>query len=466
MARSRANPPSDDTAALGRLPRRIRRWPFDRWPGWSHHPHVPETPTPAPSIAAPALGEPSRAEHARGLEEMTFLAEVARLAASARTFAELMGTIIDRARAAARADVCSIYLMDRDGTGVTLAATDGLDQDAVGRARLALGEGLTGLAARERTPVTSVDVNIDPRFAWIREVDQARYTSMCSVPMIWNDQVIGVLNVQTVDRRVFDASDVGFLETLAALLAGLVEKQRLQQEAESQLESLRAIDEARANLIAVVTHALRTPLAVVRAYVELLGGRVQATEQPDAAHWEAEALTQVDRLDRTVDSILESLRVFPDARATLSSIDLAALVEEETRIIAPMLRRHTLSSTFTVRPLRAWASDEMLRRLLGYLLENASKYAPQGGTIDVYGWELDGHAYLAVTDDGPGIPPQWRDRIFEPFVRLDDSPRGAGIGLFAARHLARAMAGDLRAEAREPAGSQFVLTLQQTRPEP
>jgi len=404
-------------------------------------------------------------DHARGLEEMTFLAEVARLAASARTFAELMGTIIDRARAAARADVCSLYLMDRDGTGVTLAATDGLDQEAVGRARLEMGEGLTGLAARERVPVTSINVNVDPRFAWIREVDQARYTSMCSVPMVWNDQVIGVLNVQTVEERVFGASDVGFLETLAALLAGLVEKQRLQQEAESQLESLRAIDEARANLIAVVTHALRTPLAVVRAYVELLGGRVQATEQPDAAHWESEALTQVDRLDRTVDSILESLRVFPDGRTQLASIDLAALVDEETRIVAPMLRRHTLSATFTSRPLRAWASDEMLRRLLGYLLENASKYAPQGGTIDVYGWELDGRAYLAITDDGPGIPAQWRERIFEPFVRLDDSPRGAGIGLFAARHLARAMAGDLRAEAREPAGSQFVLTLQQTRPE-
>jgi len=435
--------------------------PFDHWRDWSHHPHVPDT-VPSPAMTSDAF---AATDHARGLEEMTFLAEVARLAASARTFAELMGTIIDRARAAARADVCSLYLMDRDGTGVTLAATDGLDQEAVGRARLEMGEGLTGLAARERVPVTSINVNVDPRFAWIREVDQARYTSMCSVPMVWNDQVIGVLNVQTVEERVFGASDVGFLETLAALLAGLVEKQRLQQEAESQLESLRAIDEARANLIAVVTHALRTPLAVVRAYVELLGGRVQATEQPDAAHWESEALTQVDRLDRTVDSILESLRVFPDGRTQLASIDLAALVDEETRIVAPMLRRHTLSATFTSRPLRAWASDEMLRRLLGYLLENASKYAPQGGTIDVYGWELDGRAYLAITDDGPGIPAQWRERIFEPFVRLDDSPRGAGIGLFAARHLARAMAGDLRAEAREPAGSQFVLTLQQTRPE-
>lgn len=408
---------------------------------------------------------PSTGATERRLDELTFLADVARMAASARTFEELMGTILDRARAAARADVCSIYLMDRDRTGLTLAATDGLDQEAVGRARLAMGEGLTGHAALQRAPVTSIDVNVDPRFAWIREVDQARYTSMCSVPMLWGDEVVGVLNVQTIDRRDFGPADLHFLETLAGLLAGTVEKQRLQQDAVAQLEALRAIDEARANLIAIVTHALRTPLAVVRAYVELLGGRIQVAEQPDAAMWESEALTQVDRLDRTVDSILQSLRVFPNARVELARIDLSALVREETRILSPMLRRHELAATFTTEPMSAWASDEMLRRLLGYLLENASKYAPVGGLIDIYGWELDGVAHIAITDDGPGIPWEWRDRIFEPFVRLDDSPRGAGIGLFAARHLARAMGGDLRVEDREPAGSQFVLTLAQTRPE-
>jgi signal transduction histidine kinase len=416
-----------------------------------------------PESLAPA--GTTRPDTERRLEELTFLADVARTAASARTFEELMGTILDRARTAARADVCSIYLMDRDRTGLTLAATDGLDQEAVGRARLALGEGLTGLAALQRAPITSLDVNVDPRFAWIREVDQARYTSMCSVPMLWGEEVVGVLNVQTIDRRAFGTADVSFLETLAGLLAGTVEKQRLQRDAVAQLEAIRAIDEARANLIAVVTHALRTPLAVVRAYVELLGGRVQATEQPDAAVWESEALTQVDRLDRTVDSILESLRVFPNARVELSRIDIARLVREEARILSPMLRRHELETTFTQEPLYAWASDEMLRRLLGYMLENASKYAPVGGSIDIYGWELDGIAYIAVTDDGPGIPSAWRERIFEPFVRLDDSPRGAGIGLFAARHLARAMSGDLLVEDREPAGSQFVLTLQQTRPD-
>jgi len=133
------------------------------------------------------------------LEEISFLADVAHLAATARTWDELMGTVIDRAKAAARADVCSLYLTDRDGSGLTLAATNGLDQDAVGVARLEMGRGITGLAAEARSTVVSPDVHDDDRFAWIRGVDQARFTSMCSVPLVWDEQVIGVLNVQTIE---------------------------------------------------------------------------------------------------------------------------------------------------------------------------------------------------------------------------------------------------------------------------
>ena len=389
---------------------------------------------------------------------MTFLAEVARLAASTRTWDELMVTIVDRAQEAARADVCSLYLMDRDGAGITLAATNGLAKEYIGRAKLRLGQGITGIAAETRSPITSLDIRNDERFAWITGPDQP-HTSMCSVPLVWNDQVVGVLNVQTVRPRRFLASDVRFLETLAALLAGVVEKGRLQQEAEAQIESLRAIDEARANVIAVVTHALRTPLAVVRAYVELLGGRAQAGEQPDAQVWEREALQQVDRLDQAVDSILESMRIFPSGSMETGPMDLTAVVEETVTELGPLFRRHRLATDFLERPLRAHGAAEPTRRLLGYLLENAAKYAPVNGNIDLYGWRAEGRAYLAITDDGPGIPEEWRERIFDPFVRLDDSPRGAGIGLFAARRLAHSMGGQLTVEPRLPRGSQFVLEL-------
>ena len=198
-----------------------------------------------------------------------------------------MGTIVDRATAASQAEVCSLYLMDRDGTGVTLAATNGLDPEKVGVARLPLGVGITGSVAESRQPVASPNVHDDPRFHWIRGVDKARYTSMCSVPLIWNQKVVGVLNVQTVRQREFSKQDVSFLEALAGLLAGTVERNRLQKEAEAQVESLRAIDEARASLVAVVTHALRTPLAVVRAYVELLGSAARRRDAVDPEAIEA-----------------------------------------------------------------------------------------------------------------------------------------------------------------------------------
>jgi signal transduction histidine kinase len=270
---------------------------------------------------------------------------------------------------------------------------------------------------------------------------------------------VGVLNVQTIRRREFTRRDVRFLETLAALLAGTVERNRLQREAEAQVESLRAIDEARAHLVAVVTHALRTPLAVVRAYVELLGGAASRSDEQEAAEWERRAVGQVDRLDQAVDSILGSMRVLQPDISAPRPVDVAAVVEETARELAPLFRRHRLATSFLERPLTAMASTDGLQRLLGYLLENASKYAPQDGTIDIYGWRRGDRAYLAITDDGPGIPADWRERIFEPFVRLDDSPRGAGIGLFAARRLARSMGGDLHAEDRQPKGSQFVLEL-------
>jgi signal transduction histidine kinase len=395
----------------------------------------------------------------RRLAELEFLATVARLVGSARTWDELMGTIVDRATAAAGAEVCSLYLMDRDGTGVTLAATNGLDREQIGQARLALGVGITGIVAQTRRPATSLNVHRDRRFHWVRGVDEPQFTSMCSVPLIWDDQVVGVLNVQTVRRRQFTRRDVNFLETLAALLAGIVERNRLQREAEAQVESLRAIDEARARLVAVVTHALRTPLAVVRAYVELLGGAAVRSGEPDARTWEAEATAQVDRLDQTVDSILASLRVLETEAPVPVKLDVAYVVEDTARELAPIFRRHRLASSFVERPLAAMGAEEPLRRLLGYLLENASKYAPQDGRIDIYGWRENGHVNVAITDDGPGIPAEWRERIFEPFVRLDESPRGAGIGLFAARHLARTMGGDLRVEDRQPRGSQFVLEL-------
>ncbi|MFL5757226.1 MAG: ATP-binding protein [Chloroflexota bacterium] len=402
------------------------------------------------------------------IEELRFLHHVLRLATTARTWDELLGTVVDGTRDALHADVSSLYLLDRDGERLTLAATNGLDRHQIGRAKVPFGEGITGSVAESRTPLVVPDVKADPRFLWVRGIDQKRFvSSMLSVPLSWHDQVVGVLNVQTERPRDFTPDDVNQLSAIGDLLAGIVEKGRLQREAEAQLDALRALDHARSELIALVTHELRTPLAVVRAYTDLLADEPpldgRESRDPDRreerAQWHLATIEQVERLDRLVDSILASVRVEPDQPVQLVPVDLVSLVTDLVRDLRPLLHRHR-SEIEAGSGLYALADPARLRQILEHLLENAVKYAPPDTRI-VVDWTFEeGMIRVGVTDEGPGIPPEWRERIFEPYARHDTlTARGSGIGLYAAKRLSESMGASLWCEPATTGGARFVLAL-------
>jgi signal transduction histidine kinase len=400
--------------------------------------------------------------------ELRFLHQILRLATTARTWEELLETVVDGTRDALHASVSSLYLLDRDGEQLTLAATNGLDRHHIGRAKVKLGEGITGRVAATRQPIAIPDVRADSRFLWVRGLDQRRFVaSMLSVPLAWRDQVVGALNVQTESHRDFSDEDIAQLSAIADLLAGIVEKGRLQREAEAQVVQLQALDHARSELIALVTHELRTPLAVVRAYTDLLSeeppldGRASRdpTRRATRAAWHAGTLEQIERLDRLVGAILESVRVVPDQPAELQTIDLHTLVAELLADVAPLLQRHP-TVLGTSRSLSVMADATRLRQVLEHLLENAVKYAPPETPIEL-DWSLvEGVARIGVSDAGPGIPPEWREKIFEPYARREtNTARGSGIGLYAARRLAESMGGRLWCEPAAMGGARFVLAL-------
>ena len=299
--------------------------------------------------------------------ELGALQEIVTLAAGAATWDELMQLIVDRSTVAMDAEVCSLYLVDRDGAGLTLAATNGVDREHIGVARLDIGQGITGLAASTRGPVVSTDLANDPRCAWIRGVDHERFTSILAVPLEVGDRVVGVLNVKTEERREFDPPQVRRLSTIASLLAGVVERRRLHLETEAQLDGLRSVDQARAELIAVVTHQLRTPLAVVRAYLDLLAEtRTEARRVRRLARCTdrtAPALTTVRHILDTV----RAARLLTVERA-VSSLDRESTVL--TRL-APLLRRHRLEPTPRQRPA---LGDPAACPVLELLLANAANY--------------------------------------------------------------------------------------------
>jgi signal transduction histidine kinase len=415
-----------------------------------------------------APGNSMSTEREDQLRQLRFLHRVARLATTARTWDELLETVVDGTRDALHADVSSLYLLDRDGAYLTLAATNGLDRYQIGRARVPFGEGVTGRVAASRRPLVIPDVRADPRFLWVRGIDQRRFVaSMLSVPLTWRDQIVGVLNVQTEQSRDFTEADVDQLGAIADLLAGIVEKGRLQTEAEARVEDLKAIDQARTELIALVTHELRTPLAVVRAYADLLADDppLEGRESRDPvrraqrAAWHRATLEQVERLDRLVDSILASVRVVPDQPAALVPTDVGGTIADVVGGLEPILHQHRLDVREGIA-LQVLADPPRLRQIVEHLVENAVKYAPPETTITI-DWRLvEGVVRLGVTDEGPGIPPEWRERIFEPYARRDThTARGSGIGLYAAKRLGESMGARLWCEPAEPTGTRFVVAL-------
>jgi signal transduction histidine kinase len=396
------------------------------------------------------------------LDELRFLHEVASLATTARTWEELLAIVVDGTRDALRADISSLYLLDRDGENLTLAATNGLDKYHIGRARVPFGRGITGLVAEQRRPLVIPDVRSDARFLWVRGLDQRRFVaSMLSVPLSWNDQVVGVLNVQTEQSREFTPRDLDQLRAIADLLAGIVEKGRLQRDAEAQVVTLREVERARTDLIALVTHELRTPLAVVRAYLELIADAVPeaSASRRQVDEWHEAAATQVARLDRLVDSILASVRPESPTPIERVLVDVDGVIVETTRGLAPLLRHHRLEC---IGACRLWvlADGSRLRQILEHLLENAVKYAPPESRITISVEVVEGIARIGVEDEGPGVPEEWRERIFEPYARRNThTARGSVIGLFAARRLARAMGAQLWCEPAAGGGARFVVAL-------
>ena len=179
----------------------------------------------------------------RKLRELSFLHEVAQLASSARDWDEMLRIVIDRTTDAMRAEVSSLYLLEKRDGLVRLVATNGLNPRAVGRATLRVGEGITGWVANARVPLAVRDVRNEPRWKNVPSVDVDRFTSMLSVPLVSRDEVIGVMNVQTREPRDFDRTEIDFLQTIANQVAGIIEKGRLQRESERKLREVSALFE-------------------------------------------------------------------------------------------------------------------------------------------------------------------------------------------------------------------------------
>jgi two-component system, OmpR family, sensor histidine kinase CiaH len=190
------------------------------------------------------------------------------------------------------------------------------------------------------------------------------------------------------------------------------------------------------------SHELRTPLAVIEAQTSL------ALTEPRDSDWYRSAFQRVQgetgRIRRLVEDLLWLAR-FDSTRsqAQAEHVDVAILAHQAAdRFTAIAEAKHVRLTVRTAPvPLIVHAPPEWLDRLLAVLLDNACKYVPEGGAIDVSVWAEGNRIRLNVDDNGPGIPAEERPRIFDRFHRATDRASGAGLGLAIADAVVRATAG-------------------------
>ena len=226
---------------------------------------------------------------------------------------------------------------------------------------------------------------------------------------------------------------------------------------------MRRLESVRRDFVANISHELRTPVSVIFASAEnLIDG---ALEDEDVAVRFVDAIHRnALRLSRIISELLDLARI--EAGQTKMRVRSRELVPIVTRAVDDVIRSaqgKEMTIEIHVPPgLHAQLDDGALEHVLINLLDNAVKYGPTGATIDVRATVVGDRVRLEVADDGPGVEPAHRSRIFERFYRADaarSADRGTGLGLAIVRHLVQQMGGEVGVDPNEPKGSVFWLEL-------
>lgn len=235
--------------------------------------------------------------------------------------------------------------------------------------------------------------------------------------------------------------------------------------AQQAADTAQRAENATRRFLVDAAHELRTPIAGIQVAAEQLINSASHRQDDDAARgqYRRASLLQSDarRAGRLVADMLDLSRIDAGLALDVHDVDLAAIADAEVDRAAMLAPQLTVSRTGPTE-LRVAADPTRLAQVLSNLLDNARRYTPPGGAIGVELARRDGAAEVTVTNDGPVIPEDQRERIFERLVRLDAGRArdhgGAGLGLAIARSLARAHGGDLVCLPHE-GGARFRLSV-------
>jgi signal transduction histidine kinase len=411
-------------------------------------------------------------ETQRRLREMTALFNFAQHLSTHLQMETLLQTIATSIREVLGCRGVSIALLDQDNQNLEIKVAVGLEQEWRENTRLSISTGVMGQVAAKREALYLPDVDEVEEFI----LSTRSFRSLLIVPLVFKNRVIGTLSIAHAQANAFNTDDERLITIAAAQAAVAIENARLFNELQERATSLakayddlKELDRMKDELVQNVSHQLRTPLTFVRGYVDLLlrGDMGELTPK------QSQSLEIVSDKTATVAQLVNNIMLLQELLQRglqLALTDLVRVTHEAVAGAQDAADRQGVSLQLQA-PSRLpliLADPERITLVFQQLLQNAIKFSPNGGLVQVRLEEQTDHIEIAISDQGIGITQDQLDRIFESFYQIDSSVRrrfeGTGLGLSIAKRILEAHGGRIWVKSRVGKGSIFFFSLPKSRP--
>lgn len=360
----------------------------------------------------------------------------------------------------------SIAILLIRGSKLELRAVAGEESDRleVGQ-RFPLDAGLAGAVLQSGEPVEEVrdapGASPSPEDLFCHD----RICSLYGIPMTFNEELLGVAEMVSHSATRFSEEDKYLLRTLTSRATAIIHQHMLRESLEEMYAKEQRAVETRDELLAVVSHDLRDPINRIALGTELL---LRGSDPDDDSRKTVQRIrSATQQMDRMIADLL--------AKASLEQGELAiegvpvsacSLLEEAAEAARLMTDDRDVEIVVeTPRPTIEVVCDaDRTHQVFSNLIRNALDFVPDGGAVTLAARPREHDVLFVVSDDGPGIPEEERDRVFEPyFSRRENGDKGTGLGLYIVKRLVEAQGGKVAIESSDTGGTSVTFSLPRAR---
>ncbi len=429
-------------------------------------------------VQAEAQFARTQQEAKRSLDDLILLKAIGETTSSTENLQKLLDRVVDLIQGALDVEIVSLMLVDEENV-LTIRSAFGLPDDVRLKVTIAPGEGISGHVLLHGEAVLIDNLSTDGRFPPRDGVVRYRTGSLLSVPIQYQQRIVGVLNVNNKrNREAFTGIDQELLQTIAHQAALAIENMKLvghlqgkNAELEQAHENLMKLHQDRTRFVCNLSHELKTPLTSVLGFSDLLLNFFDQIETSKLREYITSIYSEGKHLEHLLSGMLRLFSLDSGSEnwdwqvVSLPEALSRVLENHDIRIQEMNLNLH-VDFPEDLQPV--WADQDKLELLFDALVDNAVKFNRQGGLLSVMAGNLTLHGepalYLQISNQGKTVPRENAEDIFQEYSQLGEldagKPCGIGVGLATCRAILRQMQGEFFLNLKMRKGLQSVFFCQ------